>query len=785
MKYTLLFFFISFFTFSQTVQLTGKVYEGEQPTEFAEIRLVQLSNKQTYSAYTQEHGNFEFVIPPADYLLIIYQFNQQVYEFPLHLEQSMDLGKIKLETTQLLDEVHIQAQHKIIERKIDRLVFNLEHAVVGTGGNVLDALKVTPGVRVSSTGIQIVGKSQVLVLLDDRPTYMSGDELTRYLESLSSADVKSIEVITTPPAKYEAEGNSGILNIITKKPTSDSWNALLGTSYQRSKRNTLRHNGSFTFNQKGWSVKAQANFGDARFLREWKNDLYYPSETWESRSKTDGRNNYYNVNVATAYQWTQNWEMGLKFAKNNYNFRGPMGGKTTRFSNREIHSFITDDSYEQSKSDRFILSYFNEVKLDTLGKKITLDLDYINSDQPSTRNFYSETLNPQMQSLPDHFLQGGNNNQNTMENYVGKLDLELPLQGINLNLGTKISSSRTKNNLQIYSHKANAEPSLQQNQFDYTEHNQAFYVSANKTWQDKLTAQVGVRLEATQTKGYASALDQTHTNDYLKLFPTVYLSYVFNENHTLGFNYATRISRPNFESLNPTRSTYNEYSYHEGNPFLKPAYTTNFELTHTYKKLESKIFYSHLKDGISQVSQIDSETKHYNYIWMNYTTMDLIGVTESLYFKPMPWWSSSNEFTFTYSSTQTALENEEKVKGTAAYFSTSNDFTLNAIQTLFLGVNYEHSFRGVSENFHSKTYADLSMALKYLMDNKKIELSLQVNNILNSTYATYKETTTATQLFKNNWDNHTLRFSASYKFGNSKLKVKERANANEEELRRL
>lgn len=785
MKYSLLFFLISFLTWGQTAQLTGAIYEKDQPTEFAEIHLINTQTQQNHMAYTQEKGQFELTIPVGNYQFTVYQFNQVKYQTELHIEQHTNLGKLSIETTQVLEEVEIAAKQKTIERKIDRLVFNLDNTVVGTGGNVLEALKVTPGVRVSSSGIQIVGKSQVLVLIDDRPTYMSGDELTRYLESMSSSDVKSIEVITTPPAKYEAEGNSGILNIVTKKTPQDSWNALLGTSYQRSKRNTLRHNGGFTFNQKGWSIKAQANFGDARFLREWKNDLYYPSETWESRSKTDGRNNYYNLNIATAYQLTKNWEMGLKFAKNNYNFRGPMGGKTTRFSDREIHSILTDNSYDQSKSDRFVLSYFNEIKLDTLGKKLTLDLDYINSDQPSRRNFSSETLNPQMQSMPDHFLQGGNDNQNTMENYVGKLDLELPLHGISLNVGTKISSSKTNNNLLIYSQKTNTEPSLQHNQFDYTEQNQALYVSANKTWKDKLTAQVGLRLEATQTKGYASALDQTHKDQYLKVFPTAYLRYVINDNHALGFNYSVRINRPNFESLNPTRSTYNEYSYHEGNPFLKPAYTHNFELTHTYKKLESKVFYSHLKDGISQVSQIDSETKHYNYIWMNYTTMDLIGLTESLYFKPTPWWNSSNEFTFTYSSTQTVVENEQRVKGTAAYFSTSNDFTLNAIQTLFLGVNYEHSFRGVSENFHSKTYADLSIALKYLLANKKIELSLQVNNILNSTYATYKETTTATQLFKNNWDNHTLRFSASYKFGNSKLKVKERVSANEEELRRL
>ena len=782
MKYTLLFFFFSLFTSAQTAQLTGAIYEGDQPTEFAELRFVQTTTHQDYTVYTQDQGTFSLELPLGHYHLYVYQFNQEVYQTTLDIQQDTPLGKILITSNQLLDEVQIVAEQKVIERKIDRLVFNLDRTVVGTGGNVLEALKATPGVRVSPSGIQIVGKSQVLVLIDDRPTYLSGDELMRYLESMSSTDIKSIEVITNPPAKYEAEGNSGIINIVTKKNTPDAWNAVVGTTYQRSKRNTMRYNGGWNWNQNGWNFKANANFGDARFSRQWKNDLHYTDEVWKSRSTTEGRNDYYNLNAALSYQLTNNWEMGIKLAKNNYNFRGPTAGKTTRAVNKSLHSYITEDSREQSKSDRLILSYYNEIKLDTLGKKLSLDLDYINSDQPNFRHFTSATLNSQGLPLADHFLQGGNNNQNDIENYVGKLDFELPLKGINLNMGAKISVSHTKNQLSIYNHFTQE---TQQNQFDYKENNQAFYLSANKTWMERLTAQVGLRLEATQTKGFASALDQTNRNKEVKLFPTVYINYVANEAHSIGFNYSTRINRPNFESLNPTRSTYNEYSYHEGNPFLKPAYTTNLELIYTYKKLESKIFYSHLKDGIAQVSQIDAATKHYNYIWMNYITMDMIGITESLYTKLTPWWTSSNEFTMTYSSATPILANETRVKGVAAYFSTANDFTLNGFQTLFLGVNYEHSFPGVSENFHAKTYADLSLALKYLLANKKVELSVQASNVLNSTYSTHKKTTEAKQEFNNNWDNRALRFSVSYKFGNSSLKTKQRASANQEELNRM
>lgn len=783
MKYSLLFFLVSLYSFGQTVQVKGQIYEGERPTEFTEIRLTDKTSQAVVQTYTQAQGTFVLSVVPAFYQLALYQYNQEVYQVDLDLTHDIDLGKITLEETKLLEEVQIVAQKRLVERKIDRLVFNLESAVIGTGGNVLEALKVTPGVQVSPSSISIIGKNQVLVLLDDRPTYLSGDELLRFLESINSSDVKSIEVMTTPPAKYEAEGNSGIINIITKKTPKDTWNATLGSTYQRSKRNTLRYNAGFNLNQKSWKAKATANFGDARFLRTWSNDLFYTDETWENRATTDGKNKYYNLNLDLSYQWSKNWEMGIKLANNNYDFKGIMEGKNARFQSKGIHSFITEDSNEQSKSDRFILSYFNEIKLDTLGKKVSLDLDYISGNQPSYRNFTSETLDPLYQPIPKSFIEGGNDNQNTIDNYIGKLDLDLPFSGVTLNVGAKIATSKTKNKLHIYN--STLPTGIQKNQFDYRENNQAFYVSGTKTWSEALTLQAGLRVEATQTKGYAAALDQTNRNNYVKFFPTLYINYQLNEEQTLGFNYARRINRPNFESLNPTRSTINAYSYHEGNPFLKPAYTTNIELIHTYKKIESKLYYSHMKDGISQVSQINAETKHYNYIWMNYVEVKEIGLSESLYFKPTPWWNSSNEFTLTYSSAQPVLENEAEVKGTAAYFSTSNDFILNLRQTLFAGFQYTQSFKGVSNNFHSKAYADLNLNVKYLLMDKKLELSLQLSNVLNSVYSTYKETTEAMQRFQNNWDNRTVRFSVNYKFGHSTLRVKQRANAYEEELGRM
>ena len=561
----------------------------------------------------------------------IYILAATLISYAAFSQNVQDTTKVKT-----VETVVLEGKKKLIERKPDRLIFNIGNSVAAAGGTALDALKATPNVKINNDAISIVGKSTVLVLIDDKEVYMNGEQLSRYLEGISAENLSKIEVITTPPAKYSAEGNSGIINIVTKKMKVNSWNANVGSSYQRSRRNTWRSNAAFNLQKDKITLQSSIDLGDRRFLRNWNNDLYYPDAHWENRGITDFKNNYYAVKAA-------------------------------------------------------------------------LDYKEVNSEM-----------------VPD----------------------------------TNIS-----------------------NYFRYRENNEALYVSGSKKI-GKWDLQAGLRMEATQTTGYSRELDSTHKNNYIKLFPTLYAMYSIADKTSISFNYSRRINRPSYESLNPFRTINNSNSYNEGNAFLQPAFTDNVELTFTYKNLDSRVYFSSLKNGISQASLIDPATMNNNFVWMNYVDANSFGLAETFTWKPVKWWSSMNTFNLSHSNTQLSI-GPERYKGWTADFSTSNDFTLNKLKTAFFNLTYTQDFGGIYNNFTSKAYSTVDISFKYLAFDKKLVISLVGSNIFNGIGYSYQMMNGVKQSFRNIWDNQSFRVSLNYKFGNDKIKTSNRQSGNTEELNRM
>lgn len=215
--------------------ITGKIVgQANEPIEYAEVILHTLDSIAIKSELTNEEGVFTFKdIARGTYKLNIQYFSQNIFSKIIKLEGSLDLETIITDAGLNLSEVVITGKKPLIERKVDRLVFNVENSVAATGGNGLDALKLTPRIKVQNDEISMIGKGSVAVLINDRIVPMSGTDLATYLKSLNAEDIKSIEVISNPPAKYSAEGNSGLVNIVFKKSKNDAWNASLRSIYQQ------------------------------------------------------------------------------------------------------------------------------------------------------------------------------------------------------------------------------------------------------------------------------------------------------------------------------------------------------------------------------------------------------------------------------------------------------------------------------------------------------------------------------------------------------------------------
>ena len=200
--------------FSQ-IKISGQIKnEKNNPVEFIEI---QLQNKDSIifkSELTNAEGKFILETEKGEYSLIVRQLGVIYYKQNINANQDTNVGIINItEKEQQLQEVVITSKKKLIERKVDRLIFNVENSISASGGDAIDALKITPRVKVKNDNISMIGKNNMSVMVDDKLILLTGDELINFLKSIPSDNIKSIEVITTPPTKYDAEGNSGLMSI--------------------------------------------------------------------------------------------------------------------------------------------------------------------------------------------------------------------------------------------------------------------------------------------------------------------------------------------------------------------------------------------------------------------------------------------------------------------------------------------------------------------------------------------------------------------------------------------
>lgn len=686
-----------------------------------------------------------------------------------------------------IQEVILAGKKPLIKRTADRLIFNVENSVAAAGGTAMDALKATPNVRVDNDKISIVGKGSVLVLINDKEVFMSGDQLARYLEGITASNLSKIEVITTPPAKYSAEGNSGIINIVTKKIRENSWNANVGSSYQRSRRNTERFNFGYNLQKNKVTLQTSMGFGDRRFLRNWNSDLFYPENTWENRGITDYITKYYVAKVALGYKINERLTLGTKINSSytKSSDQSPSNSNIFNSTNGTLQKIIYERSIAKDKNNQENYNLYSEYKMDSLGKKVTVDFDFVNYKNPGNRNYSYGSYSPNQQLIAGTDFIGLNNTQTDIRNLSAKIDVELPLKLVNLSFGAIFSHTKSVNSIVAFKAINNELISDLDitNYFQYKEKNEALYFSGSKKL-GKWNFQVGLRMEATQTEGFSRENNEKNKNYYTKLFPTVYAMYSFTPKTSLGFNYSRRIDRPNYENLNPFRIISNDFSYNEGNAFLKPSFTDNIELTFTYKNLDSRLFYSSSRNGIDQASIIDPATMQSNFIWMNYLNTDSFGLAETYNLKVANWWTSLNTFSVNHSKTILTIS-PEIYQGWTTNFSSSNDFTVNKDKTAFFNLSFNQDFGGKSGNFTGSAYSTVDFSFKYLALRKKLQFSVSGINIFNGIGSSYQIMNGVKQNFRNIWDNRSFRISLSYKFGNQKISTKERHSGNSDELNRL
>ncbi|HMO32288.1 MAG TPA: outer membrane beta-barrel family protein [Lacibacter sp.] len=633
----------------QPLSVRGTATGSEsQPLAGATITLFRLTDSSFHkAAITDQQGSFHLEpVPPGRYYLQVSAIGWEPLQSPaFELRQSslvLDPLRLRPQATSL-KEVVVTGKKPLFEQKPDKLVVNVDASPTNAGATALEVLEKSPGISVDKDGnISLKGKAGVQVFIDGKPTYLSGNDLVNYLRNLSGAQLEQIEIMTNPPARYDAAGNSGIINIRTRKTKQRGYQVSFTGGYTQGFY--ARNNQNLVFNYRKNRLNLFGNL--SRNERNSFQQLDIQRKFMEPNSK-QVLTHFDQVSRMQQWNASNNLKLGADWSLSP---KSTLGAVVNGFYNPSTFSNKSDigiaDPFNQLLSTTRATSNSRELwqhgsanlnfrhQFDSTGREITADLDYLHynsaNQQRLTNSYFDNTGNPIWQ--PDVLL--GDLPQ-LINIYSAKMDYLRPLQkGARLEAGWKTSYVQTDNNA-VYDSLING--SLvrdlgRSNHFNYTEQIQAAYLTYSRPISPKLRSQLGLRLEHTAARGQQITTGEDFELNYTQLFPTAYLQYQASERHSFSMNYGRRIRRPDYRSLNPFVQFLDRYTFEQGNPYLRPQFSHNLELTHTFNKfLNTTLNYTETRNIIQQIMEQDETTNQTFVKQGNIARQQQVGVAVSAF----------------------------------------------------------------------------------------------------------------------------------------------------------
>ena len=609
-------------------------------------------------------------------------------------QSELDLGAIRLKTaSKELETVTVTAKKPLIEQKIDKTLVNVDAAVTNAGTTVLEVLEKSPGITVDNDGnISLKGKQQVLVMMDGKPTYLGPTELANLLKSMPSSLVEQIEIMTNPSSKYDAAGNSGIINIRTKKNKQYGFNGSVNLAYTQGRY--WRSNDNLNVNYRNGKFNV---FGNASYSKwngfqdlEIKRTFIDPQTgaqdaIFEQLTHMRNISDNYSMKLGADYFLSQKTTLGVvatglrnpeSFASNSTSNLINGGGQTD--------SVVQANSYNNNTWKNGTLNLNLRHRFDSTGKELTADLDYAGYKARTYQTFTNTTFDPKMDMLHEENLRG--DLPVTIRIYTAKVDYTENLGKAKIETGLKSSFVNTTNAANYYL-VANGGETIdysKTNMFNYRENINAAYFNYNRQF-GKFGLQAGLRYEHTRLEGYQygnpQRPDSSFQRSYGDLFPTLFVSYEASKNHQWGFNIGRRIDRPAYQDLNPFLFFLDNYTYQAGNPYLRPQYTNNVEVSHTFKGfLTTTVNYSHTKDfhteTFEQIQLPNGEAGYATIVRQgNIGKRDNAGVAVSAQIPVQKWWTAILYTNLNYSKFSGELNNEMvDVEATTLLLNINNQF---------------------------------------------------------------------------------------------------------------
>jgi len=780
--------------------LTAQVISGRiadsagKPLHYVNVTAFQDKNIAG-GAVTDSAGQYKIVLKSSGgegyrlrAALVGYVTSEKEISVPAE-RPNMTVNLFLKEEINSLKEVIIKEHKKIYDQKVDRFVFNVENSpLLSTGSNAFEALTKTPGIISSAGSLSIVGKGSVTVMINDRLIHLSGTELYSYLNSIPSDNISSIEVITAPGAKYDANGDGGIINIVTKKNKNEGLVLFLTSTYEQRKKASETESASFNYLKGALNLYGFINWNNGLLTSTEFTNVFYPNSTWQT----------VNVRSMTNRQSSFQFGIDLKLSpKSTLSLvtSGNIFGKSDENANAK--TVILNQVSQHTDSIEYIL---NQVKKTTNYKNADLNYNYVTDSKGSSLSATFDYLT--FDSRQNQFLTGnsyadGNLLEETansslspqnIKNIAGKVDYNLILpKKQSLAFGFKTSESKTDNNYKFFDMEQLDPDTTRSNHFIYHENIQAVYASYNKEWQ-KNSIQVGLRSEYTTISTEVIQSNEIGSQRYLKLFPSFFYLHSFSDRYKINFNFNVRVNRPSYWQLNPFKYYFSNYSYSQGNPLLTPSYTYNFQVGITLNNQFYLTPYFQIEDNhFQQVPTLNVDSNYFFYNVLNVGTITRYGLSLFTPTKITSFWSLNTQLNvFQAGQREIYLGNTLNYHLVTFYGRLNNQLTLSQKHSFYAELDYTYNSASQSFIYHSGAYSYLDAGLRKTI-GKRGNLGLYCFDLL-KTYPYTVRTNFYSQKsdFKNETESRFIRLTFSYKFGSQTVKQKQtRTSGNNEEKNRL
>jgi outer membrane receptor protein involved in Fe transport len=780
--YTLI-FLASQFLVAQTY--TGNVKDAEG----VEIAFANVIAKNTNDGtlisgvITDETGKFEITIKTAQpFQLIISFIGYETWEKTITSSDATELGTITLpESENELTTVVLTAKKPIIERKAGKLIFNVKNSVASNGFNAMEALRFAPKIDPTSDGIKMIGKSKLAVMVNDRLLNLDGQGLDSYLKSLRSENIEKIEIITNPPARFDASGNSGMINIILKKNINIGFDGSVTATYVQRSYPGFMPSTYLKYSTEKMLIALNL-FADSEAKRsESSNEFLYPMQQRNGSTRSKQEIDGFSSGLNFEYKFNDNHKAGIILNGNFEKIDNDLQNNTTfrALGSQQIDSTLIAPSNNINKYNYLSASVYYDIKLDTIGSMLQFNYNHLNKENEDERLLFLSAFEGNQTSL---LRTNSALNLSEADYQVNSLnvDVSLPIKDAKLGFGGKLTFLKNDSDIQYFDTTTGTsivDPN-QSNVFAYDEDVYALYTSYQRPLGEEFYLILGLRYEHTQTRGNSITTGVITENTFNNIFPSLTLAYDPSEKHSFSVGYSKRIDRPGFSDINPFRSYTDFFSFNEGNPLLIPAITHNVDFSYIFNNdLEISVYHTILNDAVDFITLTTADTNAVVSRPENFYDQSTFGLDIYYNFNPTSWFNSNNGFSAYYNNSESNIPTVTlaDLSGSGFYISTRNTFTLNKEKGKAIYMNFFQSFPETSGFLKTFNRANLQIGGKFTFLEKRLTLNASVSDIFrqnrNRNREIYQNYTFNSRMYN---DIRRLNVALTYTFGNNKSKSSKR-----------